>query len=45
MDTGLFARAIRRLTVDAHRALQRSDASDGELLELRRRSEVLLRVA
>jgi hypothetical protein len=45
MDAGQFARAIRRLAVDAHRALQRPDASDGELLELRRRSEVLLRAA
>jgi hypothetical protein len=45
MDAGQFARAIRRLAVDAHRALQRPGASDGELRELQRRSEVLLRAA
>jgi hypothetical protein len=45
MDAEQFAWAIRRLAVDAHEALQRPDASDGELLELRRRSEVLLRAA
>ena len=45
MDAEQFAWAIRRLAVDAHRALQRPDALDGELLELRSRSEVLLRAA
>jgi hypothetical protein len=45
MDAGQFAGAMRRLAVDAHRALRRPDASDDELLELRRRSEVLLRAA
>jgi hypothetical protein len=45
MDAGQFARALRRLAVDAHRALRCPDASDGELLELRWRSEVLLRAA
>jgi hypothetical protein len=45
MDAEQFAWAIRRLAVDAHGALQRPDAPDGELLELRRRSEVLLRAA
>jgi hypothetical protein len=45
MDAEQFAWAIRRLAVDAHRALQRPDATDGELLALRRRSEVLLRAA
>jgi hypothetical protein len=45
VDAGQLARAIRRLAVDAHRALRRPDASDGELLALRRRTEVLLRAA
>jgi hypothetical protein len=45
MDAEQFARAIRRLAVDAHRALHRPDASDGELLALRRWSEILLRAA
>jgi hypothetical protein len=45
MDAAQFARAIRRLAVDAHRALRRPDASDDKLLELRGRSEVLLRAA
>jgi hypothetical protein len=45
MDAEQFAWAIRRLAVDARGALQRLDALDGELLELRRRSEVLLRAA
>jgi hypothetical protein len=45
MDAEQFACAIRRLAVDARGALQRLDALDGELLELRRRSEVLMRAA
>jgi hypothetical protein len=45
MDAWQFARSIRRLAVDAYRALRRPDASDDELPELRRRSEVLLRAA
>jgi hypothetical protein len=45
IDAERFARAIRRLAVDAHRALKRPDAPDGELMELRRRFEVLLRAA
>jgi hypothetical protein len=45
MDAEQFACAIRRLAVDAHGALHRPDALKGELLELRRRSEVLLRAA
>jgi hypothetical protein len=45
MDAGQFAGELRRLAVDAHRALPRPDASGGELLELRRRTEVLLRAA
>jgi hypothetical protein len=45
MDAGQFAWAIRRLAVDARRALRYPEASDVELLELQRRSEGLLKAA
>jgi hypothetical protein len=44
-DAGEFARAIRQLAVDAHRALKRPDASAGDLMDLRRRCQKLLRAA
>jgi hypothetical protein len=45
LDAEELAEAIRRLAVEAHRTLNRPDATTGELAKLRRRFKVLLRVA
>ena len=45
LDAEELTGAIRRLAVDAHEILNRRDAATGELTELRRRSQELLRVA
>ena len=45
LDAEELARAIRGLAVEAHEIMNRPDATAGELIELRRRSSELLRVA
>src|SRR5262249_48306511 len=45
LDAEELAREIRRLAVEAHRSLSRPEARTGELTELRRRFQELLRVA
>ena len=44
LDAEDLAREIRRLAVEAHWSLSRPEARTGELVELRRRLRVLLRV-
>ena len=45
LDVGRFARVVRRLAIEAHEILNRRDAMAGELTELRRRLQELLRAA
>ena len=45
LDAEELVRAIRGLAVEAHEILNRPDATIGELIERRRRSKELLRVA
>jgi hypothetical protein len=45
LDAEELGRAVRGLAVDVHEIMNRPDATIGELIELRRRSKELLRVA